>query len=362
MYTSPMHTKPAPLPSLQDTAEVQLSIVVPMYNEEKRLPTMLDEACAWLEELRQNKRSLSGSTASENSWASALTTPLTTYELVLVDDGSQDATHDVAMAYANQLRLAPGAEIRITRLLTNRGKGAAVRHGVLHARGAYVLFADADGATRFSELEKIAREMVRILTPQGHGVVVGSRAHLVKSEAVVKRSMLRNLLMRGFHLFLSVLMRPPSLSGMYQRLLDTITPTPLKRGTAGDVQQLARQPEIRDTQCGFKMFSRRTAVAVFPLAHINRWIFDVELLLLAEMASRASEADYVQRYGTRRSNPSDLLLQLPLPIAEVPVHWTEIDGSKISLLSDSARMGRDLIIIRLNYALGRWTPPRSLYA
>lgn len=208
-FTSPMQLTQAPLPTLRDAEEVQLSIVVPMYNEVQRLPAMLDDALAWLEGVRAAREPLAGAAgadvpraadespaaapkdgaradAAAGSVAAALTAPLRTYELVLVDDGSRDGTSDVAMAYAKQRALAPGAEIRLTRLHTNRGKGAAVRHGVLHARGAFVLFADADGATRFADLRVLAREMVRILTPEGHGIVVGSRAHLVKSEAVVK--------------------------------------------------------------------------------------------------------------------------------------------------------------------------------
>jgi len=58
--------------------------------------------------------------------------------------------------------------------------------GVLHARGALILFADADGATTFSALRPLAQELARIRTPAGHGIAVGSRAHLVGSEAVVK--------------------------------------------------------------------------------------------------------------------------------------------------------------------------------
>lgn len=357
MYTSPEHKVPVPLPTLSVPEEVQLSVVVPMYNEEKRLPTMLDEALAWLEQVRTSKESLSGLSEKEGA-ASALTGPLLTYELLLVDDGSKDSTYDVAMTYAKEHPLPTGASLRITQLHTNRGKGAAVRHGVLHSRGAFILFADADGATRFSDLRVLSREMTRILTDKGHGVVVGSRAHLVTSEAVVKRSMLRNLLMRGFHLLLSILMRPPSLEKMYHHAVDAVIPQSLRATSHGTVTTLAQQPEIKDTQCGFKMFSRATAAHIFPLAHIDRWIFDVELLLLAEMASRASEAQHALR--SPQDSSKDALLRLPLPIAEVAVHWTEIDGSKISLLTDSLRMGRDLVIIRLNYALGRWRVPSSL--
>lgn len=341
-----------PLPSIDAPAEVQLTVIVPMYNEEKRLESMLTDAVNWLENVRAKRHSLAEGFLCDVAAARPLFEPLHTYEVLMVDDGSQDKTCEVALNFARRRRLGHGAELRLTRMQCNRGKGAAVRHGVLHARGAFILFADADGATQFSDLEKLSREMVRILTPAGQGIVVGSRAHLVTSDAVVKRSFLRNLLMRCFHLILSLLMRPPTLSGVWPRMMPK----------GASVMRLPQQPEIRDTQCGFKLFSRNTARLIFPLAHIDRWIFDVELLLLAEMSCRVSEAEHVLRPEAQRGDGHDTLLRLPLPISEVAVHWTEIDGSKIHLLSDSLRMGRDLIVIRMNYWLGRWRGPPSIYA
>lgn len=170
--------------------------------------------------------------------------------------------------------------------------------------------------------------------------------------------------MRCFHIFLSLLLRPPSISAWVQRvsglvtsklpLLDILVPNGERI-----VCRLPLQPEIKDTQCGFKLFTRDTARLIFPLSHIDRWIFDVELLLLAEMAGRASERGHVLRGDSVRGD--DPLMQLPLPIAEVAVTWTEIEGSKISLISDSVRMARDLLVIRLNYSLGRWQCPPSVY-
>lgn len=149
-------------------------------------------------------------------------------------------------------------------------------------------------------------------------------------------------------------------------------------------QKLPSQPEIRDTQCGFKLFTRASARAIFPLAHIERWIFDVELLLLAEMASKASRGSVLdaRRRADKKSNgdleedpkapatlaedkaapaaTADPLLDLPLPIAEIPVQWAEVGGSKIDLLKDSIRMALDLCVIRANYALGRWKSPKPV--
>ncbi|KAE8226445.1 hypothetical protein CF319_g958 [Tilletia indica] len=388
------------LSSVQEPATVQLSVVIPAYNEETRLPGMLTETVEYLESVRKAHQPLTSSSISSSSSSSskngngnaqqkavsevvsiqsALQAPLTSYEIVIVDDGSRDKTIAVALKLARKLGLAEGSgrELRVVKLEKNRGKGGAVRHGVLHSRGALILFADADGATRFSDLGMLCAEMDRVRTPTGHGAVLGSRAHLVGSEAVVKRSFVRNFLMHSFHLFLSILLRPPSPA----RLLRA-----WNRARASSLKTAAplAQPEIRDTQCGFKLFTRATAQHIFPLAHIDRWIFDVELLMLAEMASektlrsgagavkRPSSTTTAKQNGTNDKKTSngkaaleqihsegeqDVLLRLPLPIAEIPVHWAEVSGSKIELLKDSIGMALDLLILRANYGIGRWSQP-----
>ena len=87
---------------------------------------------------------------------------------------------------------------------------------------------------------------------------------------------------------------------------------------------------IRDTQCGFKLFSRRAAQQIFPYQHLATWIFDVELLLLAK---------YLQ-----------------IPVAEVPIEWHEVAGSKLNIVTASVQMLRDLLIVRANHMLGIWKP------
>ena len=88
---------------------------------------------------------------------------------------------------------------------------------------------------------------------------------------------------------------------------------------------------IRDTQCGFKLFSRRAAQQIFPYQHLATWIFDVELLLLAKAQD--------------------------IPAAEVPIEWHEVSGSKLHVFADSLQMLRDLLILRANILLGRWKVP-----
>jgi dolichyl-phosphate beta-glucosyltransferase len=85
---------------------------------------------------------------------------------------------------------------------------------------------------------------------------------------------------------------------------------------------------IRDTQCGFKLFSRPAAQQLFPNQHLCTWIFDVELLLLAK--------------------------QMGMPVLEIPIEWHEVAGSKLNPVTASLQILRDLLIIRANYVLGRW--------
>ncbi|GAC97026.1 glycosyltransferase [Pseudozyma hubeiensis SY62] len=392
-YLSTASEKPQPLASLLDELSeiggeggaVQLSVVVPAYNEKERLPVMLKETVEFLEGLKKEKRSLvqglpqdhsNGSngvvangihvngSASTTRVHSALHNPLSSYEIVIVDDGSKDNTHQVALDFARSHPSA-GSTIRVIRLIANRGKGGAVRHGVLHSRGHLVLFADADGATSFRDVSKLCHTLSQTLTTKGHGVAVGSRAHMVKSDAVVKRSLLRNFLMHSFHLFLTLLLRPPTLGGVMGKITGRSGKKVVVTGKKGGckVVSLPVQPEVKDTQCGFKLFTRPTAQLVFPASHIDGWIFDVELLILAQTSSQLALQQ--QPHTTEEEQHDEVegelnaLKRLPIPVVEVSVDWQEVKGSKIDLLKDSIRMALDLIVIRANYGLGRWKPPAA---
>ena len=174
-------------------AEVDLTVVVPAYNETARLKVMLDDALSYLEgDLSTEKGNGHANGSGKASFSQThFASPPGRYEIVIVDDGSKDGTAQLALDYAKE-KMEQGklniGEIRVVTLQRNRGKGGAVRHGVLHSRGELILFADADGATRFGDLKALTKVMERICTPAGHGVVVGSRAHLIGTEAVVKVS------------------------------------------------------------------------------------------------------------------------------------------------------------------------------
>lgn len=110
-----------------------------------------------------------------------------TFEVVIVDDGSTDTTTGTALEIASKY---PECDIRVVTLEKNLGKGGAVRHGMLYGGGRRLLMVDADGASKFEDLEALWVEMDKLTAGQKEGgemaVVVGSRAHMVKSEAVVK--------------------------------------------------------------------------------------------------------------------------------------------------------------------------------
>ncbi len=223
--------------SIVDPSTLDLSVVIPAYNERDRLEKMVDEAMDYF-----SKIVLGSHQQNANADDLLLQRYSKGIELVIVDDGSTDGTTQIAVAIAQKwdkkLREFGKAsasivpiEIRVITLERNHGKGGAVRHvslasfflfpysylicpytfeqGVLFSRGRRILFADADGASRFSDLTLLQAEMDRMLSlgntrtngageeakekakevlahVEGQAVVVGSRAHLVKSDAVVK--------------------------------------------------------------------------------------------------------------------------------------------------------------------------------
>jgi len=248
-----------------------VTLVVPAYKEQDRLPKMLDETLAYLKQRAARDARF-------------------TWEVLIVDDGSTDNTAAIAMKYVEK----EGVDsVRLLKLFRNVGKGGAVRRGMIYGRGQYLLMVDADGATRISDLERLETNLKEV-ERNGLGVCVGSRAHLERSAAVVQRKWYRNVLMHGFHIAVDLI---------------------CVRG-------------IRDTQCGFKLFTRRTAAVLFPNLHVERWAFDVELLFLAQ--------------------------RLRIPCTEVDVSWQEIEGSKLDPISASLQIGRDMLRIRFNYLTGWW--------
>lgn len=193
-------------------AKPYLSVIIPAYNEAKRLPLTLIDADRHL---------------SEQEYS---------YEIIVVSDGSTDATAEVVGRFQpliENLKLIDNKE--------NRGKGAVVRQGMLAAKGNWRVFMDADNSTAIVEFNKMLPYL-----DEGYEVIIGSRAvrgaKMSPPQAIIKRIAGR-------------------LGNWFVRWI-------LLKG-------------IKDSQCGFKCFSEEAAKRIFSLARIDRWGFDIEALALA---------------------------------------------------------------------------------
>ncbi|OTA91655.1 glycosyltransferase family 2 protein [Hypoxylon sp. CO27-5] len=301
-----------------EPAEVRMSVVFPAYNEEDRILPTLKEAVEYLDATfgrdphpHQHQKTLPKRPVTPRKHVmNAPRDDLSGYEILIVNDGSTDRTVDVALEFSREHGLHD--ILRVISLEKNRGKGGGVTHGLRHVRGEYALFADADGASKFSDLGKLMEGCEEVVDGAYRGVAIGSRGHLVGSEAVVKRSALRNFLMRSFHLVLMIL-TPPATS------------------------------RIRDTQCGFKLFSRAALPHIVPYMHAEGWIFDIEMLMLAESAPAVPVLGHD---GTViGSSPG-------IKVAEVPIDWHEVGGSKLNVIQDSIKMAIGLAVLRASWMMG----------
>lgn len=204
------------------------------------------------------------------------------WELILADDGSRDNTVKLVeeLGFVN---------LRILRAERNAGKGNAVHRGMLAARGQYVLFTDADNSTPIEEVSKLLHKVQH----EGYAIAIGSRA--ADGAAEGHKSVLRHLLSGGLRWIVRVLFRIG----------------------------------VRDTQCGFKLYTRAAARRLHSAQTIMGFSFDLEILYLAA------------KWGYR--------------IAEVPVNWIDAPGSKVDTAKEVKRFVRDLFRIK-------WNDVRGVYA
>ena len=189
-----------------------LSIVIPAYNEQGRLPGTLPRIQTFL------------------------TSPSRACEIIVVDDGSSDGTAGVIADMQGRF-----PQLRLLRNDGNRGKGYSVRRGMLEARGAHVLFTDADLSTPIEEVDKLLPWFDR-----GFEVVIGSRA--MRESRIVRHQ--------------------PGYREAMGRVFNLMAQSWALRG-------------IRDTQCGFKCFRREAAHDVFSRQTLSGFCFDVEALYIA---------------------------------------------------------------------------------
>lgn len=207
-------------------------------------------------------------------------------EVIVVNDGSGDNTSEIVRDWTRR-----NPAVKLVENPGNRGKGYSVRNGMLHGHGDLLLFTDADLSSPIYEAGKLFAAL-----ENGADVAIGSR--WVNTALQTERQPLhRQLIGRIFNLLLRVTLN-------------------LK---------------YKDTQCGFKAFTKRAAGALFPRQRIERWGFDPELLFLAN--------------------------QLGFKVAEVPVEWAHDHRSKINPVRDGTKMFAEMLKIRWNSITGKYKAP-----
>lgn len=245
-----------------------LSVVIPAYNESSRLPESLKKVIAYLE---------------GKDYA---------YEVIVVDDGSADDTAALAEQFVAETKLHnPKSSVRVIRN-PHRGKGYAVRTGMLAAEGRYILYSDADFSAPIEEVDKLLRYL------EGkYDIAIGSREG--KGAARYDEPFYRHLMGRVFNGFV----------------------------------KLVALPQFSDTQCGFKAFRKKASDVLFRSLNLygdnspdvqGAMVtgFDVEVLYLA--------------------------LKWGYKVKEVPVRWFYSKGANVNPLKDSYRMLKDIAKVRMN--------------
>ena len=239
----------------------KFSIVIPAYNEANRIGRSINK----IREYFKNKR--------------------ISYGIIVVNDGSKDTTLKILKELARKYK-----EVKVLGDNINRGKGYAVKTGVLGSSGDYILFTDADLSTPIEELDNLFKYI-----KGGYDVAIGSR-NIDKSKVKLKQPFYRRFLgdmLRAYYILMIFPRNPP-----------------------------------KDSQCGFKLFTKRAARLLFRKQKISREMFDIEIIYLAR--------------------------KYKLKVKEVPVVWMNDIDSKINLIKCVAYGSLDLFKIRLYDLLGKY--------
>ena len=235
-----------------------LSIVIPFYNEENCISKSLERIVEYFSNKSYN------------------------YELILVDDGSIDSSLNKVRRFKENL----GDEIRNCKFSIlvnkeNKGKGYSIRRGILTSVGKYVLFTDADLAVPIEEFEKL----LNYIENDDFNIAIGSK-YMYGFEIVSKKNILRRITGKIFNFLVRTIVR-----------LD-----------------------FKDTQCGFKIFDRKSVNFLFPYLKIDDFSFDIEILYLAN------------KKGLR--------------IREVPIRYSFSDASKVNIIKSSISMFFNLMKLK----------------
>jgi len=239
--------------------EIYLSVIIPAYNEEKRISNTLKEINKYLSKQDYD------------------------YEIIVVNDGSPDKTAEVVRKVIPEIK-----NLRMIDNKENHGKGYVVRQGLMESKGKYRIFTDADNSTSINQIEKMWPEF-----QNGYEVIIGSRD--IKGAVIaVPQSWWRITLGNIFNLIVQII------SGLFG---------------------------IWDTQCGFKGFTKKAIEDIFPKCKINRFAFDVEVLVLAK--------------------------KLGCKIKEIPVVWINDQASTVGFKS-MVKMLIEVFQIRWNLISKRY--------
>jgi dolichyl-phosphate beta-glucosyltransferase len=362
---------------------VVLSLVIPAYNEQDRIPVMLQEAFDFINssqgiQLLQRLQNLQQKETSKKDRRSLRV------EWLIVNDGSNDNTcqavretwhhlltitttknstnddqdNNIKTTQNNKSNTTTTTKTTTTKttfpllqhdwkiisLTRNSGKGAAVKTGMKLATGLFHLMVDADGATEFGVgLARLVDEVVKVVeVVEVVSLATKRRCHYPTTTTTTTAT------------------DSTSTTAVATETTTTITTTTAVKvvvfGSRAHLQQAATaqrsflrtllmtafhffvsllvSSKIHDTQCGFKLFSKDASYAIFATLHLRRWAFDTEIVLLCDH-------------------------YLTIPIKEVCVPWHEVDGSKlctskVALAMVSITMLRDMICVRTCYALGIW--------
>jgi len=212
-------------------------------------------------------------------------------EVIVVNDGSRDNTAEIVREFSKTHPM-----VRLIENPGNRGKGYTVRNGMMQAHGDILLFTDADLSSPIEESRKLFAAIDR-----GADVTFGSR--WLQAELQTERQPLyRQVFGRIFNLLLRIIL------GL----------------------------KYKDTQCGFKAFTRKAAHQIFARQMIDRWGFDPEILFLAE------------KFGFK--------------VAEVPVEWAHDNRSKINPVTDGAKMFMEMLRVRWADMTGKYDRGVTVYA
>jgi dolichyl-phosphate beta-glucosyltransferase len=246
-----------------------LSVIIPAYNEEQRIENTLRSVDAYLHDRNYE------------------------YEIIVVNDGSEDNTAEVVENLRQEI-----PNLRIINNKNNHGKGWVVRKGMLSAKGLFRLFMDADGSTSIENLDELFR-----YAKDGHEVVIGSR-RVTGAHIEVKQNILRDIL-----------------GGVFRLIVHTVVPL-----------------GVVDSQNGFKLFAARAAEEIFRRQRTFTWAFDVEVLAIARLLGFSIKEVPIHWVNDGRSHVTTKgMLTMLLEVAQIRFQlWM---GEYYNKIPDKIRIG-----------------------